>query len=114
MIAVFLTWFMMPCGYDIIRTWTVNDQCDNSVTLSQVIEVEPADEAQFVNPPQDASYDCDNIPDMEVLAVTNSQTGICEISGTVNGVQEIEECTGIITRVWTFTDECGRQIVHIK
>ncbi|WP_235298837.1 HYR-like domain-containing protein [Portibacter marinus] len=97
-----------PCGYQIIRTWSARDVCGNNTTEEQIITVLPAPGPDFVNPPADASYTCNDLPPLMNLEVSNGLTGNCRISGTATGIELIDEaCNGTIQRVWTYTDACG-------
>jgi hypothetical protein len=46
------------------------------------------------------------------LDYTNNGTAGCLIQGSVVGVitSNYDECGGDITQVWTFTDDCGKNI----
>src|SRR5690606_40152128 len=61
---------------------------------------------------------CDDAQNFVVtdLAYTNNELASCEISGTVPGVLDgtFDECGGVQTITWTFTDDCGRNITHVQ
>jgi hypothetical protein len=61
---------------------------------------------------------CDDLQNYTVtdLSYTNNETGSCEISGTVPGVLagSFDECGGVQTITWTFTDDCDRMITHVQ
>ncbi|MFT7450952.1 MAG: hypothetical protein ACI9VN_001673, partial [Patescibacteria group bacterium] len=72
------------CGGTLIYTWTFTDICNNTITHVQNITVTPAQPPVFVNPPADITVTCDNIPTSAAdLDYTNSEAGVCLISGAV-------------------------------
>ncbi len=96
-----------PCNVIITRTWTFTDDCDNTSSISQTITV--ADNTDPVAPdaPADASYEClDDVPAPGELTATDN----CSNDITVLGVDDVDNtnpCNVIITRTWTFTDDCN-------
>lgn len=105
------------CGGTITNTWTFTDVCGRTITHTQTITVQPVPQADFVNPPQNITVDCYNIPtSAPPLTYTNGLTGNCLISGTANATQSgsADLCGGTITFTWTFTDQCGRSRTHTQ
>jgi len=103
------------CGGDITYTWEFTDECVRIITHVQVVTVEAAAEAEFVDPPVDQTIGCDQIPPTPpMLSYTNSETGSCEIAGVVAPTTEdnSNSCGGDITYTWEFMDDCGRGIIH--
>lgn len=97
------------CSYIIVRTWTVNDNCLNYASGTQMITVvdttAPVLEGVPANVPQ---VSCDNVP------------APAEVTATDNCDQEVEvifhetsvgSCPEIITRTWTAEDGCGNEVV---
>ncbi len=75
------------CGGSISYSWQFTDICGRTISHTQTITVNPTAVAAFVNPPGPATLTCDevesgNIPNLDY---TNSESGICEISGSVPG-----------------------------
>ena len=94
-----------PQSYQIVRTFTATDNCDNSTTATQTITVQDTT-APELTIPADYTLECsDDITYDEASATDNC--GVVEISE----VQEIiaGNCAGnyTITRAFTATDECG-------
>jgi hypothetical protein len=105
------------CGGAITRTWSYTDACNRTITHTQIITVTPVPIMAFVNPPASLTVSCDNIPTTHPdLTYTNGLTGACGINGTVSPVVtgSADLCGGTITRTWTFTDACNRNITYIQ
>ncbi|MBK7426628.1 MAG: hypothetical protein IPI60_06185 [Saprospiraceae bacterium] len=106
------------CGGTQTITWTFTDMCDRTIMHVQTINVIPALEAAFINPPADIILTCEEATNMTVstLNYTNAELGSCEITGSVPGLVggNFDECGGILTITWTFTDECDRTISHTQ
>ncbi|MCZ2101418.1 MAG: gliding motility-associated C-terminal domain-containing protein [Chitinophagales bacterium] len=109
------------CGGTIEMLWEKTDSCGRYISHSQLINVEPAPEPQWINPPADVDLPCgqsvadDFMPD---LAYSNGipNGDFCAINGMVAPVREndIQGCSGTVTFTWEFTDPCGRQISHVQ
>lgn len=99
------------CGGTVSFTWTFQDNCGREIMHMQVITVDPADPAMFLDPPSDMTLDCseyDITPPS--LSYDNEAPGLCQISGDIVAIESgnVSECGGLITYTWTFTDDCGR------
>ncbi|RAJ06992.1 gliding motility-associated-like protein [Chitinophaga skermanii] len=97
-----------PGAYRITRTWTAVDDCGNTSTAIQTIDVEDRVRPVFSNVPGTITVDCDNIP----AAVAPTATDNCtNVTVTMREDTTAGRCAGTytITRVWTATDECGNQ-----
>jgi hypothetical protein len=86
----------------------------------QTITVEPAPEADLVDPPADDQLSCEEAQTYaatpSTLSYTNGATAACLIEGQVEGVIDanFDECGGAITQTWTFMDDCDRTITHVQ
>ncbi len=105
-----------PCGLTITRTWTAEDECGKTTTVSQTIEVKDTKAPVFNGAlPADATVECSSIPAREVLTASDD----CS-AATVTPTQTIEAIPGAcannykIIRVWTATDVCGNTIRHTQ
>ena len=93
--------------YEIVRTFTLVDECGNSTTCEQTIDVvdtTPPDPTC----PADEVVECDAIP----VAVDPFVTDNCDTNVDIDFTQvdDLTGCgnyTGTITRTWVFTDDCG-------
>ncbi|MEM9548546.1 MAG: gliding motility-associated C-terminal domain-containing protein [Bacteroidota bacterium] len=104
-----------PCGSDVTYRWEFIDDCGRSITHNQVVTIEEAPAASFINPPADQTLNCDEVSStIPTLNYSNGANGVCLISGVVSGIQSgfFDECGGNITYSWTFTDACNRSISH--
>ncbi|WP_207513765.1 HYR-like domain-containing protein, partial [Longitalea luteola] len=105
------------CGYTITRTWTFTDACNNTSSVSQIINVldnippvvtcPPAQIFCAINsntyaiPPATAADNCSG-----TLNITYQVTGATTRSGTGNDASGVFN-VGISTITWTVTDTCG-------
>ena len=100
-------------SFSIVRTWVFADACNNSTSISQLINVSDQSAPVFNQPvPLSVSVSCGNIPPAAILTATdncNSSVPVNFIENTAAGI-----CAGssIITRSWTASDACGNQISH--
>jgi predicted nucleic acid-binding Zn ribbon protein len=93
-------------NYTIIRTWTAEDECGNSVTDTQTINVQDTTDPVFANIPADVTLDCDQpLPTDEPTVSDN-----CDSDVTVE-LNELSTsgCPFSILRTWTATDNCGNE-----
>jgi len=106
------------CGGDVVRTYLVTDECNNTASCAQIISILPSSQAQFVNPPSNAVLACSDAAIFQAtdLEYTNQSSGDCLIEGTVTGIVtgSVAACGGSLVQTWTFTDDCGRVISHTQ
>ncbi|WP_449555745.1 HYR-like domain-containing protein, partial [Hanstruepera flava] len=96
-----------PCNIIITRTWTFTDDCNNSSSVSQTITV--ADTIAPVAPsaPADITYECiADVPAPGDLTANDNCAGDITVTG-VDNTDSSDSCNIIITRTWTFTDDCN-------
>ncbi|MEO5907386.1 MAG: hypothetical protein ABIQ11_11710, partial [Saprospiraceae bacterium] len=87
-------------------TWTYTDCTGGTMVWIYTYTITADLGPVFDNPPVDVTVSCiDDIPVMTILAYTNT----CSPDGAVSGFDSpiSSSCPGIVTRLWTFTDECG-------
>ena len=100
------------CGGSIVYTWTFTDDCENEITETQTITVNPAPQAQLEDlPPSSITIECnENTDSGPELVVTNNESGDCLIEDmiTPTKVGDADNCGGAFQFVWEFTDACGR------
>jgi hypothetical protein len=106
------------CGGTQMITWEFTDDCGRPITHTQNITIDPAPQAQFIDPPGSITFDCDEVVNFSIdsLSFSNGDSGACEISGSVPGTLSgtFDECGGTQTITWEFTDDCGRTIMHTQ
>ncbi|MCB0632277.1 MAG: hypothetical protein KDD15_21200, partial [Lewinella sp.] len=92
--------------------------CGNAInTITYEIPVDAAPQAEFESLPGNTTVDCIDDVVTSDLDYDNGEEGVCEISGTVTSTLEEESfdgCVGEYTETWTFTDNCGRPIIHSR
>lgn len=96
----------MSCPETITRTWTYTDACGNTATTSQTITVIDTQAPVFVGVPGVTQVECaGDVPPMIALNYTDN----CDPGGNVMGVDvsDGQTCPEVITRTWTYTDNCG-------
>ncbi|MCH2199670.1 MAG: T9SS type A sorting domain-containing protein [Flavobacteriales bacterium] len=100
------------CGYLIIRTWSVHDECNNTTSESQVISVVDTTAPVIVSAPEDATVQCDEVPGVGTIEAIDN----CDNMLTVDVAEENEDadCGYIITRTYTVTDDCGNTAIHVQ
>lgn len=109
------------CGGTIVYLWEKTDSCGRSISYQQTLNIEPAPEASWINPPADVTLPCGQTLDpafMPDLAYSNGATAgsFCEIAGIVTPTRtdNITGCEGTVTFYWEFTDACSRTISHTQ
>jgi len=97
-----------PSQQTIERTWSATDECGNVVSHTQIITID--DTTAPVAPDAPDDYSVEGIDPATIPAVT--LTAIDNCSGEIEAVSEdtidaIDSENIIVTRTWTFTDDCG-------
>lgn len=102
----------LECGYQLTRTWTVFDDCENQASASQVLTVVDNTAPVILNGPQDVTVECDQVPGTINLQVVDN----CDPMPSVTSSESIElqDCGYIITRTYVATDNCGNSTTHIQ
>ena len=111
---------LSPCGYayTINRTWIAEDECNNSISHIQTIEVQDTTRPQITNAPADITLYC---PGEDTSASNTGQLTVvdgCSSGYTViyNDVVDLSPCgyAYTITRTWIAEDECNNSISHVQ
>ncbi|WP_449555744.1 HYR-like domain-containing protein, partial [Hanstruepera flava] len=96
-----------PCNIIITRTWTFTDDCNNSSSVSQTINVIDTIAPVAPSAPADITYECiADVPAPGDLTANDNCAGDITVTG-VDNTDSSDPCNIIITRTWTFTDDCN-------
>ncbi|MDZ4824765.1 MAG: hypothetical protein SH856_15010, partial [Flavobacteriales bacterium] len=91
--------------YIILRTYTLSDDCENTVVQTWTITVVDTMPPQLYNIPQGITLNCgDDVPDALVFALDNCDPA--PVVGVAASTQPMD-CGYIFIRTWTATDDCG-------
>jgi len=92
--------------YLLTRTWTATDDCGNTDSKSQLIQVIDTQAPNFVGLPANGVAACDNLPGANVTATDN-----CDPNVTITISDQIQSsvfgCVTQVVRTWTAADDCG-------
>ncbi len=88
--------------YTITRTWTATDECGNSSSHGQLIDVFDVTAPVLTGCPPDATVECDEIPAPADVTAEDA----CEGPGIDVVFNEVIDGS-TITRTWTAIDDCG-------
>ena len=95
-------------NYTILRTWSAEDACGNSVSTTQTIYIEDLTEPDF-NVPADITIDCNTANDTSALGNISNLIDNCSSVFMVTFSELVvnETCEEkILLRSWTVQDEC--------
>ncbi|MEM6515253.1 MAG: gliding motility-associated C-terminal domain-containing protein [Bacteroidota bacterium] len=98
------------CPFDevIERTWVATDECGNTNTHTQIITVQDTTPPDAPDAPED--YTVEDVDPADIAPVTLTAIDNCsgEIDAvSVDTVDDSDPNNIVITRTWTFTDDCG-------
>ncbi|XP_013403809.1 mucin-5B-like [Lingula anatina] len=102
-----------PYIYNLTRVWTASDECGNTATKTQTLEVDYAQLPVLSTTPSDITVLCDSIPSVPVVTAS----GACGMTPTVKLVEEGGKTCPLpssLTRRWTATDQCGKSTTHAQ
>jgi large repetitive protein len=105
------------CGYQLIRTWSVTDHCDNTNSASQTITVVDTTAPVIDAEDSEITISCDQ----EILIIVDTAYDACDEDVDITNTYEVipGECSNEYSEVFVFTatDDCGNSsdvtiIVH--
>ncbi|MEZ4803131.1 MAG: hypothetical protein R2797_10185 [Gelidibacter sp.] len=106
-------------NYTVTRTWTATDECNNSSTATQVIEVEDNTDPVISDLPEPTKIECPAVP--EFTTPTATDTCDAQVELTYSDSTTPGDCAGnyTVTRTWTATDDCGNtatasQVIEVE
>lgn len=97
-----------PNSYTLVRQWTVTDDCGNSITTVQILQVEDTTSPVFTTIPASLTVSCESIPPVDPPTAVDD----CAASVTItyNGVVRTDGAcpdSYSLKRTWTARDSCG-------
>ena len=101
------------CSSTLERIWTATDCAGNTTSHTQILTIEDIEAPSFVETlPQDQTMHCTTLPDAVVLTAVDQ----CDqnVVVTMKESTSEEDCTQIITRVWTAVDCSGNEVSHTQ
>ncbi|MGM0477711.1 MAG: PKD domain-containing protein, partial [Bacteroidota bacterium] len=106
------------CPIVITRTYTIEDECGNTSTVDQTLEVEDTQAPNITGTPNlitdegctaaDATAPVTTVADLEAMGVTIDDNCTLDVDLTVSSTETAAgSCPIVITRTYTIEDECG-------
>ncbi|MBK7342074.1 MAG: hypothetical protein IPJ06_02505 [Saprospiraceae bacterium] len=107
--------------YTITRTWTVEDDCGNSTSCDQTIDVQDTNAPVFDQAmPADVTVNCQSVPTPPaMITATDACDPLSDISYNEVSTQGVDAtmCTYYnytLTRTWIASDNCGNEETHTQ
>ena len=98
------------CGYSLVRTWSVTDDCGNTASLSQTTTFIDTTDPSVANVPTAVTIDCHQaLPTTEPIFSDNCDSDV-EVIYTVGEPQQ-EGCGVKVARMWRAIDNCGNETI---
>ncbi|MFK8055683.1 MAG: gliding motility-associated C-terminal domain-containing protein [Saprospiraceae bacterium] len=101
-------------AYTVIRLWTAVDNCGNTSTANQTVNVQDISAPTFASVPQATTVQCDAALPVTQPIVTDN----CDDDVTVTEAQtnEAGRCAGnyTVVRTWTAVDDCGNTATAVQ
>jgi hypothetical protein len=100
------------CPETITRTYSVTDDCGNSINVVQTITIDDDTDPTASNPAPINVQCASDVPAPDVSVVTD-QADNCSTDPVVAHVSDISDgnsCPEVITRTYSVTDDCGNSI----
>ncbi|MCP4580979.1 MAG: T9SS type A sorting domain-containing protein [candidate division Zixibacteria bacterium] len=97
------------------RTWIAVDDCNDSSTCLQIINVEDTTPPVFDQAcPDDIAVECDDIPAAQTLTATDNCDPAPVVSLSEDTTPGSCDQEYILTRTWTATDDCDNSAVCVQ
>ena len=92
------------------RTYTVTDECGNSVDIIQTITIQDVTAPTFTTPSA-LTINCeDDATDLALTGDVTDESDNCSVglnATYIDVTDNTDPCAVIITRTWALTDDCG-------
>jgi large repetitive protein len=92
------------CNYVITRTWSATDNCSNSVSFTQTINVSDTQAPTYGSFPLYTSAECDQLANVPGPVFTDNCS---DVTVTTTEITLSGGCLGVLVRTYTATDACG-------
>ena len=104
-----------PESYDVVRTWTGTDFCENVATVTRITHVVDTTDPIFTSFPEDLTIAC-NTPIPPVVFPIASDNCDDDVEITLTTVEIDGDCPQEYTIMRTFrgTDNCGNEVVETQ
>ncbi|HQP04620.1 MAG TPA: gliding motility-associated C-terminal domain-containing protein, partial [Bacteroidales bacterium] len=102
----------LSCPETITRTYSVTDDCNNSITLDQIITINDITNPTATNPAPINVFCMTDVPAPDISVVTDEADN-CTANPLVAWVGDTDNggtCPLIISRTYSITDDCGNSI----
>lgn len=109
----------VPTGYghNIVGTWTATDNCGNSATATQTIQVFDIGAAQLVGVPADTTIDLGSgevIPPPAAVTAVNNCNGDTLFLIFDEDIQQVDPCNSVIDRRWSAVGPNGVTVMETQ
>ena len=101
------------CPQIITRTWSAINVCGNFAIATQVITVEDTSAPEFADLPVDIIVSCGNVPPLDPIDASDNCDNDVNVTISQFGYNG-SDCSGVLTRVWTATNDCGNSTSHTQ
>jgi len=99
------------CSEIINRTYSITDDCGNSINVVQQIIINDITPPTASNPPTISVQCIDDVPNPDISIVTDEADNCgAPIVAFISDVSDGNSCSEIITRTFSVTDDCGNSI----
>ena len=104
------------CPITFVRTYTITDACNNSITATQNITIQDTTAPVFSAPlPSDITLECSqSIPAVSSLTAVDNCNGLVTISFNEQNIPGTCPNNYSIVRTWIATDICGNSQTHTQ
>ncbi|MBL7796418.1 MAG: HYR domain-containing protein, partial [Saprospiraceae bacterium] len=100
--------------YQLVRTWTAEDDCGNSTSFVQTITVNDDVAPTFSNKPADYSADCSEDVQPVVAPDVDDNCDVYTVDFSETTAPGGCEDNFVITRTWVATDICGNASTYVQ
>ena len=104
-----------PSDSVITRTWTLEDECGNTTSFDQTINVVDTTAPTVVGEFQEEIFiNCDNIPEAPELVFEDACSTDIIVDGPIETTIEVDEDNYQIIYTWTVTDDCENFSIYTQ